>query len=860
MSEISRENLPVQAEVSFINFLKLQKCVLLIISGIYIGIYFLLAYLYPYPDGLWDATHYVEAALNNKVDIYWPFGYSRFLIFLHAFSSSISFVVIVQFVLNALSSLFFIFTIKYFFRSNNKYLDYIYYFLSIFSVSVLYLTDSLMSDSLFTSLTVIWITLAIWFTYQNLISNNITSIILLALHIIVLIFLISVRWVGLFYPVFTILLIFNLKFYNLKSKIALSLIPILMVFIYYSQQKKEIQERTGIEIFAPSSGCQMANNALTILPYIILETSKIQDKEVREFAEFAVQYDLLLEPFDRPFAFIWLPQWPLVRFARLKIRQNPNISFDKTWTYLAKNVYGKFGTYIMTHYPISYLRYYIIPNIIATLYPPPEQFANVWSLIVSERLLKNWFHLDKSVHSNSKIIQKISRYLPAYRLIIWVLMFSVIFYSFIKSGKIMLKIFQVKTFWFILLFILTYSVFIVYAAPCYLRYLIPIHLLQITIIYVLLNSLFQASDIRDQASDIRHLFPSPGRFINVCLFIFCFSIIVLLLYSAFQDPVVNTKNITEECYKLRGDSRLRSHDYKRAFKDYLSSIKMQPNYAEGYIGLGSIYYIVKSYQKSIEEYNKAIEINPKLAEAYRKRSVTYSAMNNFIQSMEDLNKAIELDPYYLEAFENRGSLKGNMNDFKGAFEDFNKAIALDPDYKNTYLSRGMLKFRLNDIKGAIEDFDKAISIDLQFEKAYINRSFAKAKMNNFKGAMEDADKAIHIDPNIAEGYYNRGVLKEYMKDYKGALQDFDKAISLNPRSDMAFYYRGLTKSNILDYTGALDDLNRAINLNPYNAKVLFLRGNIYFNLQNSTFACIDWNSALKLGLTDAQNQLEKYCK
>jgi tetratricopeptide (TPR) repeat protein len=861
MSEISRENQLVQTEASFINFLKQQKYILLIISGIYIGIYFLLTYLYPYPNGLFDAGQYVNAAVNNKVDIYWPFGYSRFLIFLHVFSSSISFVVIVQFVLNALSSVFFILTIKYFFRSNNKYLDYIYYFFSIFSVLVLYLTDSLMSDSLFASLTLIWIALAIWFTYQNLTSNNTISIILFILHIIVLIFLISVRWVGLFYPVFTVLLIFNLKFNKLKYKIALSLIPILVAFIYYFQQKKEIEKRTGIEIFAPSSGCQMANNALTILPYIELETSKIQDKEVREFAEFAVKYDPLIEsesPF-KPFAFIWLDEYPLLQFLNYKMKQNHNSSFEKTWVYLSKNVYGKFGTYILIHYPFSYLRYYLIPNLINTLYPQ-DQFAHDWYLWVSKKLLKDWFHLDKPVYSNSDIIKNNSKFLRIYRLIIWVLLFSIIFYSFIKREKLRLKIFQVKIFWFILIFILSYLAFIVYSAPCFLRYLIPIHVLQITIIYILLITLFQASDIRDEKSDSSRLFGFTGKIVTGFLIFSGVLIIATKINIGIQSPVIVSEKWNQVCFKASGDKKRIWNDIQGALNDYLTSIEMDPNYAEAYLGSGGIYFTMRNFYKSIEEYDKAIEINPKLAEAYLKRAASYAALNNFIKSMEDLNKAIELAPDYSEALIKRGSLKVKMSDINGAFEDFNKAIALNPDYEDAYLGRGKLKFSLNDNNGAIEDFDKAISLNHQLKKAYVSRSLAKAKMNNYNGAIEDADQAIDIDPEIAEGYYNRGVLKEYMKDYKGAMQDLDKAIFLDARIDMAFYYRGLTKSNMLDNKGAIEDLNNAISLNSNNAKAIFLRGNIYFSLQNTASACIDWNSALKLGFTDAQDKIEKYCK
>ncbi len=115
MSKPNKKKQSAQVEVPFINFLKKEQNLLFIFIGIYVAIYFLLTYLYPYPDGISDSSGYVKAALFNKEDEYRPFGYSKFLIIIHSISTSISFVVLVQYILNALASIFLIFNIKYFF-------------------------------------------------------------------------------------------------------------------------------------------------------------------------------------------------------------------------------------------------------------------------------------------------------------------------------------------------------------------------------------------------------------------------------------------------------------------------------------------------------------------------------------------------------------------------------------------------------------------------------------------------------------------------------------------------------------------------------------------------------------------------
>jgi hypothetical protein len=106
MSKIQRNKKDNQetASESFFKFMlqKEQKYQVIAFIALYFILYYVITYLNPYPASISDSGAYVNAALSNRIDTYRPFGYSQFLISIHKWSTSIHFVVAVQYLINAI--------------------------------------------------------------------------------------------------------------------------------------------------------------------------------------------------------------------------------------------------------------------------------------------------------------------------------------------------------------------------------------------------------------------------------------------------------------------------------------------------------------------------------------------------------------------------------------------------------------------------------------------------------------------------------------------------------------------------------------------------------------------------------------
>ncbi len=465
----------------------------------YLFIYFILIYLYPYPDGISDSNGYIDAAIQGQYTGYRPFGYSEFLILLHNYSNSISFVVLVQFWLNAFSSILFIQGIKYLFKIEKRYLKLSLEFLSVFSITSIYLSNCLLSDSLFTSLTYFWILTGLGFIHT---SSSSKKTIFFLIHLVLLGFLFSIRFTALFYLFITILFAFFALFKISKIRFLLfCLLPIMLIFGLYNKQTNTTEELTGVSTFSGFSGWQMANNAMHVVQYIKIDTNSIENEEVKKFTQFVIRYNKFLPVphLNTTPEYIWTKEAALKKYLYFQLNENRNTSYLDEWTYLGKNVYSKFGTFIMFHYPIEYLRYYLLPNMAGVFYPRyddvlPEYETNTFS----KELIKNWFDIEteSSFYSNSSLIGKVSKYLPLQRLILTIVFFLSIITKVVTTRKSCYNKNQNNLYKALIFFIISFMLFQSFAATCFIRHAVTMHIGTIAAIIISVNELFNFLSIK----------------------------------------------------------------------------------------------------------------------------------------------------------------------------------------------------------------------------------------------------------------------------------------------------------------------------------------------------------------------------
>jgi len=348
---------PAPSGPSFLRFLadREQRLDWAIIGGLFIAILIFLKIYYPYPETETDSGNYILSAATGHINGYRPYGYSGFLSFFHGLSSDVKFVVTWQWLITFISVAFSLFTVKFIFRLP-RVAFYILSVICILNPSVIFMDAYLMSDSLFVSLTLLFLTTCIWIICSGSWAAMIANLLLLW-------WCMDVRYIGLIYPLFSgAALVWALwKRYKWMSP-ASALLPLLLLYLYRAGATDKMKEEFGVETFSSFGGWQKANNGVAVLPYVKVDVNEITDPQVKAIHQIVRQYPDSFFTTEAIMAtsFMWTRNYPGKQCLAQYIQQT-GTPYLKAWAYLGTQM-EIYGDFLQSHYRMEFFKYYIIPN------------------------------------------------------------------------------------------------------------------------------------------------------------------------------------------------------------------------------------------------------------------------------------------------------------------------------------------------------------------------------------------------------------------------------------------------------------------------------------------------------------------
>jgi hypothetical protein len=331
------------------------------------------------------------------------------------------------------------------------------------------------SDSLFISLTVLWLSTLIWVLYNG----NLPSALL---HMVVLFALIQVRYTGLFYPLFSVCALVYV--YRKKLQVALAAIPLLILWYTYSHSKSEMIRVYKTDTFSAFSGWQTANNAFHIVPYIDLKIGNIRNPELKKIHLVALETpDSIYKQYGITDVYMWDATKPGKRYFLRYVEQHEThylISWARASVYL--NDYGRL---LMIKYPVAYFRYFLLPNARLVFFPKWTEMLEQSELIEDKN--NDWFTLNEDDTKEQKpdlFKQYYFPIMPALTFILWILVVASLVFFALRMKRYPVSKQQKSVILFMFAFLLAYVAFHIIAAPVAVRYLLGIHAIQLALIYI----------------------------------------------------------------------------------------------------------------------------------------------------------------------------------------------------------------------------------------------------------------------------------------------------------------------------------------------------------------------------------------
>jgi len=231
----------------------------------------------------------------------------------------------------------------------------------------LHLGNYIMSDGLFISLSLLWVSQLIWIIYRP-------APMQIVCHAILLLCLFTVRYNAMFYPIVAALTIILSSLRPIVKILGIGL-SLLLIGLFINYTESEFYKTNGIRQFAPFSGWQLANNALYMYQNIALsDADKVPhrirelDSLVRKSFIMARQQGLVLNPYIKDY-YIWGGQGsPLEDYKEYRWKEDTATDMFTKWASMGP-LYSAYGGYLLRKYPIEYFKHFVQPNISNFFFP-----------------------------------------------------------------------------------------------------------------------------------------------------------------------------------------------------------------------------------------------------------------------------------------------------------------------------------------------------------------------------------------------------------------------------------------------------------------------------------------------------------
>jgi eukaryotic-like serine/threonine-protein kinase len=267
---------------------------------------------------------------------------------------------------------------------------------------------------------------------------------------------------------------------------------------------------------------------------------------------------------------------------------------------------------------------------------------------------------------------------------------------------------------------------------------------------------------------------------------------------------------------------------------------LNPELVEGRVCLGNVLNGQGEYEKAVEQFKRAVEANGQSDDALRGLAEAYTNLGNFAAAESTYKKAVAMRPNYWGVYSWLGLFYYTQARYPDAVAMFLKATQLAPDNYQGYTTLGGVYITQGRYQDAIIAFQRSIDLRPSSE-AYNNLGYTYFLMHRFSESITAQEQAVRLNEGHWEIWGNLGDALYWSPQRRGeAAEKYHKAIAIgvskvqvNPRDAVILAYLANYSAMVEDRRAALDYLKRALEVAPSDGEVLF-RAAVVYNHFNQT--------------------------
>ena len=281
-----------------------------------------------------------------------------------------------------------------------------------------------------------------------------------------------------------------------------------------------------------------------------------------------------------------------------------------------------------------------------------------------------------------------------------------------------------------------------------------------------------------------------------------------------------------------------------------------PNDAQAYINLGTVYQMKGDYASAKNQYLKALNLAPNDRTAILNLASLYIAQGMHTMAVGQYDKLLAQNPNDTEIIKYKAAAYEAQKDYKNALAQYKAILAIKPDdnsAKNAIADIVANKFTPEQKYAymLLEANSNPQNYDLQYAYAY-----EMHKQKKYEDAVTFYKRAMALNPKKQENYINIAQIYTLQNNYDAALDILNKGIEQIPygaelltlkdtllKSQAGKTYETASKMyETQNYKGALENY---LKINPQTPEVQLAIANCYYEMKDYTNAVLYYEKVLQ---------------
>jgi len=298
------------------------------------------------------------------------------------------------------------------------------------------------------------------------------------------------------------------------------------------------------------------------------------------------------------------------------------------------------------------------------------------------------------------------------------------------------------------------------------------------------------------------MFPFKSKALRrFLLFLLVPSALLVLLSACMASATKRSHKLSDKAWDqllLCEQNRANKNKIDRSTKWFDQAIRLNPNNAEAYEGMGRALCFQDQHQEAIGYFDKAIGLTLQSTSCFNARANCKKDMGLIKEAIDDYLTAKNLSPKDHIVHFNLGLLYHDEKDYDKALKSFGNAIKYNPEYLKAYYRRGCTYKMMESYDLAMTDLNYVISKDPRYTDAYHEIALVYQAQLKYKESLEPLNKALSIDKDCGYCYYTRGYAKQHMEQSQEALEDYLVYRNIYPQNTDVYTCIGLMYSRLGD--------------------------------------------------------------